>query len=489
MLENILAGAEMVAHWSSFAALLAGVVVGVVIGCIPGMSTVMGVALVLPFTFTLPPVQAILLLLGVYKGGLYGGSISAILINTPGTPSASCTMLDGHPLARQGRSRQALEMALYASCFGDMVSNLALIFIAGWLATFALAFGAPELFTLVVFSLTIVAGVAGDRLAKGLLSAALGLALATVGTDLIFGTTRFVYGVLDLRAGINLIPLLIGLFALPEIFRAYLEPDSGGNTVGALGSTRTTLRDMRQSLRTLIRSSVIGVVLGVIPGLGATPAAFLSYSEARRHSKDPDSFGKGNLEGVAASEAGNNGVAGATMIPLLALGIPGDVITAVILGAFMINGLQPGPLLFQNNIEFIYAIFIGIMFSSLFLLLVGKATLPIFGRIVNIRRSLLFPGILVLCVYGSYVVNGSVFDVLVMFMMGILGTVLSRLAVPLAPLLIAFVLGPLLENNFRQALLMSQGDPSIFFSSWICWIFWALTAISLVGIFRGMRRR
>jgi putative tricarboxylic transport membrane protein len=449
----------------------------------------MGVALVLPFTFSLSPVTAILLLVGTYKGGLYGGSLTAIMINTPGTPSASCTMLDGYPLARQGRALQAMEMALYAAVFGDMVSNASLLILTGWLAKFALAFGSPELFTLILFALTIVASVSGGALTKGLLSAAIGLALATIGTDPIYGGTRFVFGVLDLRAGIHLIPLLIGLFAVPEIFRAYMEPGSGAFSVGGLGTVHTKLKDLRRYWRTLVRGSIIGVILGVIPGLGATPAAFLSYSEARRRSNDPDSFGKGNLEGVTAPEVAANGVAGATMIPLLALGIPGDVITAVILGAFMFNGLEPGPLLFQQHITFIYAIFIGIIFSSLCLLIVGTVSIRGIGRIVNIRRSLLFPVVLVLCVYGSYVVNGSVFDVLIMFMMGLLGTIMSRLQFPLAPLLIAFILGPLLENNLRQSLLISHGSVAILFSSWVCWIFWALTAISIIGVIRSEKKK
>jgi putative tricarboxylic transport membrane protein len=489
MLENIYDGAMLFFNLYSITALATGVIIGVFIGAIPGMSTVMAVAIVLPFTFALPPVPAILLLLGVYKGGLYGGSISAILINTPGTPSASCTMIDGYPLAQQGKARHALEMALYASCFGDIVSNIFLIALAAWLASFALGFGAPELFTLVVFSLTIVASVAGDKISKGMLSAALGLLLATVGTDLIIGSTRFVFDVTELRAGISLVPVLIGLFALPEVLKIYF----GGNNSSAvpikLDDKHIKLSDIKSVLKTLFRGSFIGVFLGIIPGLGATPAAFLSYSEARRNSKDPDSFGKGSLEGVAASEAGNSGVAGATMIPLLALGIPGDVITAVVLGAFMIHGLQPGPLMFQNNIDLIYAIFIGIMIGSVILFFVGKAAIPILGKLVSMRSSLLFPAVLVLCVYGSYAVNNSLFDVAIMFTMGIVGMVFVKANIPLAPLLIAFVLGPLLENNFRQAMLMGQGDFSIFFSGPITWVFWTLTALSLLSTIRGNYRK
>lgn len=488
MIENLLAGLALLATVDSILALLGGVVLGVVIGSIPGMSTAMAVAVVLPFTFTMAPVPAILLLVGVYKGGMYGGSISAILINTPGTPAASCTMLDGNPLARQGKARRALHMAVYASCVGDLLSNIALILMAAWLAQFALRFGAPEVFTLVVFSLTIVASVAGDRILKGLLAAVLGLGLATVGTDLITGAPRFAFDFTPLRGGLSLVPVLVGLFALPEVLRMYFRSDAGQRAVAALGEASLPAREFLRSWRTVLRGSAIGVGLGIIPGLGATPAAFLSYSEARRRSADPDSFGKGNPEGVAAAESGNSSVGGATMIPLLSLGIPGDVITAVILGAFMIHGLQPGPLLFQNNIDVIYALFIGLMLGSLALLLIGRIAIPLLGRVIGVRSSLLLSGVLVLCVFGSYAMNNSVFDVLVMFLMGIVGLIMVATEIPRAPLLIAFVLGPLLEDNFRQSLLMSQGSWTIFFASPITWLFWTLTVLSVVGTIYAARR-
>ncbi|PWG65544.1 tripartite tricarboxylate transporter permease [Spiribacter halobius] len=489
MLNDLGAGFLLFAEPASLIALVSGVLIGVAIGAIPGMSTVMAVAVVLPFTFTMPPVAAILLLLGVYKGGMYGGSISAVLINTPGTPAASCTLLDGNPLARQGKARIALQTALYASVVGDLISNLVLILLAAWLAKFALQFGAPELFTLVVFSLTIVSGVAGENLLKGVIAAALGLLLATVGTDLIVGTPRFAFDVTPLRGGVSLVPVLIGLFALPEVLRIFQGSATGKMAVAALGDARLSVSEFLKHWQTVLRGSALGVVLGVIPGLGATPAAFLSYSEARRRSPDPDSFGKGNIDGVAAAESGNSSVGGATMIPLLALGIPGDVITAVILGAFMIHGLQPGPLLFQNNIDIIYSLFIGLLAGSALLLLVGRLAIPILGRIVSMRSSLLMPGILVLCVYGAYAVNNSIFDVMIMGIMGPLAMLMIYSGLPRAPFLIAFVLGPLLEDNFRKGLLMGQGDFGIFFSSPITWLFWGLTLLSVAGAILSHVRR
>ncbi|MGI9476207.1 MAG: tripartite tricarboxylate transporter permease [Hyphomicrobiaceae bacterium] len=467
-------------------ALFVGVIVGTVIGAIPGMTTPMGVALALPFTFTMQPVTGILLLLGVYKGGLYGGSITAILINAPGTPAASCTSLDGYPMAQKGEARRALDMALYSSCTADFVSNLSLIFFAGLLATFALSFGPPEFFTLIVFSLTIIASVSGNVLLKGLGSACLGLMLSVVGLDLIYGTNRFVFGQVELMSGLNIIPVLIGLFAIPEVLNYYSRTEMARN-LGALAGVGATFADYRRSFKTIIRGSVIGVVLGVIPGIGGAPAAFLSYSEARRTSSNPEKFGTGEIDGVAASEAGNNGVAGATLIPLLALGVPGDIITAIILGAFMIHGLRPGPLMFQQNIDMIYALFMGIMLSSAYLFVVGKFSIRTISKIADIPQRILFPIVLTLCVFGTYVINNTILDVLVMFTMGVVGFAMLRLGIPAAPFLIAFILGPLLEDNFRQALLLGQGDWTIFVRSGICWFFWGLTALT-IGLLVYQRR-
>ncbi len=488
MLENLSTAFELFFSLENILVIGIGVLIGTIIGAIPGMTTPMGVALALPFTFSMPPVTGILLLLGVYKGGLYGGSLTAILIKTPGTPAASCTILDGYPLAQKGQARKALDIALYASCVADLISNIALILFAGFLATFALRFGPPEFFTLIVFSLTIIAGVAGPSLTKGILSACLGLMLATVGLDLIYGTNRFIFGNFELMSGLNFIPVLIGLFAIPEILdRATRRPRPPGSQRQELGSG-ASFAEFRKSLKSIIRGSFIGVILGAIPGIGGAPAAFLSYSEARRNSKNPETFGKGNPEGVAAAEAGNNGVAGATMIPLLALGVPGDVITAVILGAFMIHGLRPGPILFAENLPMIYALFMGILLSSAYLFMVGKVAIKTFSRVALIPNRILYPIVFTLCVYGAYAVNNNLFDILVMLCMGLVGFTMLRLEIPVAPFLIAFVLGPLLEDNFRQSLLLSDGNLSIFVRNAICWLFWLLTALSIFVLIRSRIR-
>ena len=300
MIEILQQALFIFATWQNVLLLALGVFIGTFVGAVPGMTTPMAVALTLPFTFTLSPVSGILLLLGVYKGGIYGGSITAILINAPGTPAASCTVLDGYPLARRGEARRALDIALYASCIADFMSNLALILCAGFLASLALAFGSPEVFTLILFSLTIIASVSGDQLLKGLGSAAFGLILAIVGLDLVYGTNRFIFGEVELMSGLNFIPVLIGLFALPEIIAFYgrVEVAREHNPLAGRGAG---LDDLRKTLKTIIRGSAIGVILGAIPGIGGAPAAFLSYSEAKRTSKNGDNFGNGEIEGVAAA--------------------------------------------------------------------------------------------------------------------------------------------------------------------------------------------
>ena len=484
MFQNISDGFVLFASWMNILAMLGGMAAGVVVGAIPGMTGTMAVALALPFTFYMEPITGILLLVGIYKGAIYGGSISAILIKTPGTPAAACTVLDGYPLAQKGQANKALQIALYASCVADFISNISLIFFAGVIASFALRFGPPEFFTLICFSLTIVAGVSGDSIQKGIIAACIGLLLATVGLDLVYGSNRFNFGNADLMGGLNFIPVLIGLFALPEIIKASAKSSGQHEEVSSLGRDNLSFNEFKQCFKTIIRGSLIGVVLGAIPGIGGAPAAFLSYSEAKRTSKNGDNFGKGEIEGVAASESGNNGCCGATMIPLLALGVPGDVITAVILGAFMIHGLTPGPLLFQDHISIVYAIFMGTMLSSLGMFIMGKISIRAFSRIAEIPKRVLFPIVLVLCFYGCYAINSNMFDVLLMILMGFLGFFMLQVKLPVAPFLIAFILGPMFEDNMRRSLLLSKGTLAIFLRSPICWFFIILTLLSLFVVIR-----
>nr|WP_067297486.1 tripartite tricarboxylate transporter permease [Marinobacterium profundum] len=463
----------------NFVAIAVGVLVGVVVGAIPGLTATMAVALALPFTFSMEPVTAILLLIGIYKGGMYGGSITAILIRTPGSPASACTLLDGYPLAQQGHAKKALKTALYSSCVADVISNISLIFFAGYLAKIALNFGPPEYFWLICFSLTIIISVSGDSVVKGLIAAGLGIIVSTIGLDAVYGSQRLTFDSYNLMDRVSFVPLLIGLFAIPEIIEFYTSK-VGPQIRSAVSGASLTLAECKRCLKSVIRGSLIGVIIGAIPGTGATAAAFISYSEAKRKSPNKHNFGKGEIEGVAAAEAGNNGVAGATLIPLLSLGIPGDVITAIILGAFMIHGLTPGPVLFQENLSLVYALFCGILLSSVVLLLVGNAAIRYFSLIADIPKAILLPIVLMFCVYGAYAVNNSTFDIGLMLLFGLLGFVFNRTGIVAAPFLIGFILGPMFEDNLRRTLLISKGDPSVFFRGPIAWFFIALTVASLL---------
>ncbi|MFW3615814.1 tripartite tricarboxylate transporter permease [Billgrantia antri] len=475
---------QLFLHLENFLAIALGVVIGVVVGSIPGLTATMAVALALPFTFSMQPVAAILLLVGIYKGGMYGGSITAILIRTPGSPASACTLLDGYPMAQQGHAKKALKTALYSSVIADFISNIALIFFAAYLAKIALNFGAPEFFWLICFSLTIIISLASGSMIKGLLAALMGILLSLVGLDEVFGSQRLTFGNYNLMDSISFIPLLIGLFAIPEIIEFYRRKALPHIKAKASGAG-LSLAELKRCMKSIIRGSLIGVIIGAIPGTGATAAAFISYSDARRRSPRRDNFGKGEVEGVAASEAGNNGVAGATMIPLLSLGIPGDVITAIILGAFMVHGLTPGPILFQENLPLIYALFMGIMFSSLVLLVVGNGAIKYFSLIADIPKEILFPIVLMFCVYGAYAVNNDTFDVWLMLGFGVLGYVFNRAAIPAAPFLIGFILGPMFEDNLRRSLLIGGNDLAIFARGPITWFFIALTLGSiLLAIYR-----
>lgn len=488
MLESLSTAFEMFATWHNVIAVFGGMLIGVIVGSIPGMTGNMAVALVLPFTFYMPSITAILLLVALYKGAIYGGSISAILIKTPGTPAAACTVLDGYAMAEKGQAGKALHMALYASVVADFISNISLVFFTGFIADFALRFGPPEFFTLICFSLTIVAGVSESSLTKGLVAAGLGLILVSVGIDPVHGSERFSFGNADMMAGLNFIPVLIGLFAFPEIIAACVETVRENIKAASYDDSHVTWADFKRCFKTIIRGSLIGVVLGAIPGIGGAPAAFVSYGEAQRNSKHPETFGKGELEGIAAAESGNNGCCGATMIPLLSLGVPGDAITGIILGAFMMHGLSTGPLLFQQNLPTVYALYMGIMLSSIMMFITGYFCIRGFAQVANVPKRILFPAVLVLCFYGCYAINNSMFDVLIMVVMGCLGYGMRCWKIPAAPFLIAFILGPMLEDNLRRSLLMSDGSYMIFLRSPICWFFIALFFISLAYIYKRQRK-
>ncbi|MGJ8627963.1 MAG: tripartite tricarboxylate transporter permease [Sulfitobacter sp.] len=483
MIINILSALEMLITPMNMVAIFAGVAFGVFMGAVPGLTGTMGIALVIPLTYAFEPITAFALLLGTYKGALFSGCIPAILINTPGTPAAAATVLDGYPLTQKGRGGEAMGMALWASVIGDVISTIALIFGALLLAQLATKFGPPEFAMLVLFSLTIVAGVSGDSMIKGLIAAAVGFMFGTVGLDPMMATPRFTFGEITMLNGISLMAMLIGLFAVSELFiQSEAALSSVKNVI--VPKAKISWAQIRAKLPTILRGSAIGIVLGSIPGLGATPSAFLSYSETKRASKTPEKFGKGSLDGVAAAESANNATAGGALIPLMALGVPGDVVTAVLLGAFLIHGLAPGPQLFAENLDLVYAIFIALLIAALMLPVIGLAAIRLFSKIVMIPRYALYPIIAILCMLGVYGFNSSPTDLWIMLGFGLLGYGMRKLAFPLAPMMIGFVLEPIGEQSVRQALTISSGDWFVFVSTPISIVFLALTLLSIIFITR-----
>lgn len=464
-----------------------GVFVGSVFAAIPGLSVILCVILFLPVTYTMTAIPGMMFLLGIYCAGGYGGSVSAILINTPGTPHAAATMLDGHPLSRQGRTKAALKIALYASTFGGVFSALMLLFLGPQVAKIAAQLGTAEYFMVCVFGLTIIAGVSGKSIIRGLVSACLGLLISCIGTDPMTSYDRFTFGIPRLYLGLDLAVCLIGLFALVEIL-AKAEKKLGElrlDTAKMHDDGKITRQEFKRMIRPVLMSSLIGVMVGIVPGTGASEASWFSYNTAKNLSKHPEEFGKGSVEGIAAAESANNAVTGATLIPLLTLGIPGDGTVAIMLSALMINGLNPGLSLFTTDGDIMYAIMLGLILVNIFMLIQGKFLTTLFAKVVSIPQEILTPIIVIFCFAGAYSVNENYFDVAVALVFGALAWVLRKLDLPPVPILLGLVLGRMTETNFRRALLISNGDASIFLQSIYCKIFLALIIIAVAAIVRG----
>ncbi|WP_373893812.1 tripartite tricarboxylate transporter permease [Virgibacillus sp. CBA3643] len=462
--------------------MILGVFLGFIFGSLPGLTATMGVALLLPITFGMEPTTAILFLLGVYCAGTYGGSASAILINTPGTPASAATVLDGYALAEKGEAAVALRMALLASVGGGIFSALALLFIAPQLSKFALNFGPPEFFALALFGLTMILSVSSNNLRKGIIMGISGVFISTIGLDPISGLPRFSFDNTNLTGGIDLIPALIGLFAISEIIKksqtAHLTEDNDISNINKVVASFKSL--FNKYKKTILKSSAIGTFIGAIPGTGPAIASFISYNEARRSSKNKEEFGKGSLDGVAASEAGNNGVTGATLIPLLTLGIPGDTVTAVLLGALMLQGLAPGPQLFVNYTDMIYTIMLGLIFVNIIMWIQGSFLTKYFAKIKSVPINVLLPILLVLCFIGSFAVNNTTFDVRVMLVFGLIGYIMPKFGFPVTPMLLGIVLGPIAETSFRQSMAISDGSWLIFVTNPIALVFILLATLSIL---------
>ena len=479
-MSSIIQGFLYVLHPLHFPFLFLGVAGGIIVGALPGLTGSVGIILLLPFVFYLDASTAMVMLCGMFCGAIYGGSISAILISTPGTPSAAATVLDGYPLAQKGEAGKAIGVATIASTVGGIISTFCLMFIAPQLARFALKFGPEEYFALTVFGLTVIASVAGKSLIKGLISGFFGLLIATIGLDPITGYARFSFNIPNLMTGFPLLPVLIGLFAISQIF---IQLESVGQHVHQydqnIKNVLPTWKELKQLSLVIISSSFLGTFIGVIPGTGGAIASFLAYNEDRRWSKNPESFGQGNLAGIAAPEAANNGTTGGAMVPLLTLGIPGDVVTAVMLGALLLIGLRPGPLLFKEQPEVVSAIFAGLLLANVLILLLGILSVRLFPKVLKVPSQILFPIIMTLCFLGSFSLNNSVYDMFIALIFGVIGYIMRKNGFPAAPVVLGVILGPIAEDVLARALLISYGDWTVLFKSPIAIFFYVISILSL----------
>ena len=466
-----------------------GVLIGLIVGMIPGLTISTGIIVFLPITFVLPPDVSIALLLGLYVGGMTGGSFSAVLLNIPGTPSAPATAIDGYPMASSGNAGRALGIAITASFIGGIVSFLFLFLVAPILAEFALNFRTEDMFSIILFGMTIICSFSAGSLIKGLLSAAIGLAIVTIGQDPVMGTQRFTFGEVNLMAGVHFLTALIGLFAIPQLISHISDQTKlGAVTQSKIKSILPNVSDLKIVKTPIILGSMIGSFLGTLPGAGGPIAAFISYDYAKKISKRPERFGSGTIEGVAAPESANNAVTGGALIPMMTLGIPGDPVTAILIGALIVHGLAPGPLMFLERADFAYGVIFSFFWANIFNFLIALLSLRILVKVLDTPRSILMPSLAVLCVVGSFALRNNFFDVYIMLFFGLIGISMKWLDMPVVPLLLALVLGGQLEENLRVALTGSQGDISIFFTSPISLSFIILSIFSVVWSFRSNRK-
>lgn len=471
-----------------------GVAVGLIGGALPGISASVAIALVLPLTFTLDPTSALILLGAIYMAAEYGGSISAILINTPGTPAAICTALDGHPMAVEGRAREALYVAVIASSIGGFFGVAILLLFTPPLAAFSLVFGAPEMFWLAVAGLAIVCSLAADNFLKGVIAAGIGLWIATIGQDPATGFYRYTFGSYYLEGGVELVPALLGFFAVAQML-TILGTREGtiAKLVSQAGALHKAVALPFKQPILVLRSSLIGVIVGILPGAGASIASFVSYGEAKRFSRNSEKFGKGAAEGIFASECANNAMVGGSLVPLLALGIPGSASAAILFGALTMNGLVPGPQLFAERGDIVYSFILSFIPIVLVMLLLGLFSSRIYAAVLRVKVDMIVPAVLVLAIIGSYAVRNSLFDVWVTGICGLGGFFLLRFGFSLPPLILGMVLGPLLEDNFRRALVLSSVRDSTleyFVTRPISLVLMVVTLLMIVSAFwQEIRRR
>ncbi len=459
-MENIVLGIKLIFSGYNLLIIFIGTVLGMAFGALPGFTASMGVAVLIPLTFGMPPVRGLALLGAVYCGAIYGGSITAILIATPGTPAAAATALDGYEMTKKGMAGEALTEAAVASFWGGIISALALLFLAPPLANFALKFGPPEMFMLAMFGLTIIVTLTSDSLLKGIISGIIGLLLGTVGMDPLLGFPRFEFGQVSLLTGIQLVPALIGLYSMSQVFMLIVEGTSQIIEVDLknIKINKASLRDLMRYPIVYLRSGLIGTFIGALPAAGASIAAFIGYNEGKRFSKTPEEFGKGSREAVASAEAANNGVTGGSLITTLTLGIPGNSTTAILLGGLMIQGLRTGHELFTTNADIAYPFIISLFLANFVFLVVGVLGAKYFANIAKTPVNVLITVIFVLGVMGSYAVTNNIFDIYIMMFFGLLGFLLKINNFEASPIVLGMILGPIAEKAMNQSIVLSRNQ-------------------------------
>ena len=487
-IDSVGLGFATLLGWQPILAIICGVMVGILAGAMPGLSPSTAVALLVPFSYTMSPALALILLTSIYIAANYGGSITAVLINTPGTPSAAVTALDGYPLTQKGQAGKGLGTALVASTIGGAVGVLILILFAVPLAKIALKFSPADYFALALFGLATVASMGRGNILKALVAILAGLLIKTIGIDPISGVSRYTFDNDALYDGFTLIPALIGLFAVSVVFEKVEKWTGLERTLQKVDNKLPSLKEFMKIKMTILRSSIIGTIIGIFPGAGATIAAFISYDMSKRASKEPEQFGQGSLEGVAAAEGANSSSVGGALVPLLALGIPGSATDAVLLGAFMLHDLVPGPLLFRDNPEIVYGIFAALIVANLMILILGLYGNRLFIKVVSVPEAILYPLILVIAFIGSFAVNSSLFDVAACIGFGVIGWIFKRYGYPVAPVVLGIVLGNMIEENFRRALIM--GGYKIFIEDTLALIVLSIAILSFVyPLYKQWRER
>lgn len=452
-------GWDLVANPTTLLLILVGVTVGLLVGAIPGLTANMSVAVLAPFTFTMNPTEAIALLTGIWLGSLYGGTIPAVLVNMPGTPADLMTTLDGYPMSRRGEAGRAIGVGVISSFCGGIVSVLILGIGGPTLAGVAREFGSIEYFAVAFLGLSVMAYVAGSSVVKGAISALLGLFVGVIGRDLLSGQARYTFDETNLLGGINFIAVIIGIFGMAEVLeQVYNRLHRRAPKMQEVTGIRSALRDIAPIKWVIGRSAVIGTFVGILPGAGATIASVISYGTQTRLSKQRDKMGTGVPEGIAASDSANNACSGGALMTMLTIGIPGDALTAILLGALIVQGVQPGPLLFENDMELVSSIFISLLIANVCLLVIGLVAARRMAKILTVPRAFLLPAVAALSVIGTYAINNNVFDVGVMLFFAVLGFVMTRVGIPKPPLVLALILGPILETNLRRSLQISDGD-------------------------------